>query len=142
MSRSPKTVIATVRGIGVAVITSTCGGVKPALLGERCPLLDAEPVLLVDHDETEIGELHDVLEQRVRADRRCPPAPRAASSRAPRVRAADSDPVIRVTRVAVSAPPEHAALGHRPEHRDDRAVMLGGQHLGGGEQGGLPALSR
>ena len=29
-SRSPKTVIATVRGIGVAVITSTCGGV-PAL---------------------------------------------------------------------------------------------------------------
>ncbi len=30
VSRSPKTVIATVRGIGVAVITSTCGGV-PAL---------------------------------------------------------------------------------------------------------------
>ena len=32
VSRSPKTVIATVRGIGVAVITSTCGGLPSGCL--------------------------------------------------------------------------------------------------------------
>ena len=34
MSRSPKTVIATVRGIGVAVMTSMCGRPSPAFTGE------------------------------------------------------------------------------------------------------------
>ncbi len=68
VSRSPKTVIATVRGIGVAVITSTCGGSDARLGGQRGALLDAEPVLLVDDDEAEVGELHAVLEQGVGAD--------------------------------------------------------------------------
>ena len=67
VSRSPKTVIATVRGIGVAVITRTCGR-RAGLVGERGPLLDAEAVLLVDDHEAEVGELHRVLEQGVGAD--------------------------------------------------------------------------
>ena len=67
VSRSPKTVIATVRGIGVAVITSTCGG-SAGLAAERGALLDAEAVLLVDDDQAEVGELHVLLEQGVGAD--------------------------------------------------------------------------
>ena len=66
-SRSPKTVIATVRGIGVAVSTSTCGG-SAALQPQRLALLDAEAVLLVDDDEPEVGERHRVADERVRAD--------------------------------------------------------------------------
>ena len=38
------------------------------LLAERVALLDAEPVLLVDDHQAEVGELHLLLEQRVRAD--------------------------------------------------------------------------
>ena len=46
--------MAAVRGIGVAVITSTSGAVDSiALVAERGPLLDAEAVLLVDHDDAE-----------------------------------------------------------------------------------------
>ena len=67
VSRSPNTVIATVRGIGVAVITSTCGG-RAGLVGQGGPLLDAEPVLLVDDDQAEVGEGDLLLEQGVGAD--------------------------------------------------------------------------
>ena len=67
VSRSPNTVIATVRGIGVAVITSTCGG-RAGLGAQRGALLDAEAVLLVDDHQPEVGELHVLLEQGVRAD--------------------------------------------------------------------------
>ena len=35
---------------------------------ERRPLLDPEPVLLVDDEQPEVGELHVLLDQRVRAD--------------------------------------------------------------------------
>ena len=67
VSRSPKTVMATVRGIGVAVITSTCG--RGWRLGaERGALLDPEPVLLVDHDQSEVGELRARTQQGVGAD--------------------------------------------------------------------------
>ena len=55
VSMSPNTVIATVRGIGVAVITSTCGGWL-ALAAQRISLLDAEPVLLVDDHQPEVEE--------------------------------------------------------------------------------------
>ena len=42
------------RGIGVAVITSTSGtSVAVALGAQRSALLDAEAVLLVDHDDAE-----------------------------------------------------------------------------------------
>ena len=55
------------RGIGVAVMTSTCGG-DCALAAQGVALLDAEAVLLVDDDEAEVGELDVLLEQRVGAD--------------------------------------------------------------------------
>ena len=38
------------------------------LLPERVALLDAEPVLLVDDHQPQVGELHVLLEQGVRAD--------------------------------------------------------------------------
>jgi len=38
------------------------------LLAEHVALLDAEPVLLVDDHQAEVGELHLVLQQRVGAD--------------------------------------------------------------------------
>jgi hypothetical protein len=43
--------------------------VRAATLGERRALLDAEAVLLVDHRDREIPELHLPLDQRVRPDR-------------------------------------------------------------------------
>ena len=70
-SRSPYTVSASVRGIGVAVMCSTCGA-RAAALGavhQRVALLDAEAVLLVDDQQREAGEAHVLLQQRVRADR-------------------------------------------------------------------------
>ena len=57
------------RGIGVAVITSTSGTTSAfGLRLEQRALLDAEAVLLVDHREAELGELGVAVEQRVRAD--------------------------------------------------------------------------
>src|ERR1039457_4957767 len=43
--------------------------VRRAVLGKRRPLLDAEPVLLVDDGHRKIGELDVALDQRVRPDR-------------------------------------------------------------------------
>ena len=54
-SRSAWTIWPSVRGIGVAVISSTCGA--RALAGQRLALGDAEAVLLVDDDQAQIGEL-------------------------------------------------------------------------------------
>ena len=45
--------IAAVRGIGVAVITSTSGDRVALAACEQRALLDAEAVLLVDHREAE-----------------------------------------------------------------------------------------
>ncbi len=59
--------MATVRGIGVAVMTRTCGGWS-ALARKRVALLDAEAVLLVDDDQTEVTELHCLVEQSVGTD--------------------------------------------------------------------------
>ena len=67
VSRSPNTVIATVRGIGVAVMTSRCGGVRPlARKASRC----STPNRCCSSTTTsaEVGELHVLLDQRVRAD--------------------------------------------------------------------------
>ena len=54
------------RGIGVAVITST--STASPLLRQREPLMHAEAVLLVDDREREIVERDVLLEQRVGAD--------------------------------------------------------------------------
>ena len=69
-SRSAYAVIASVRGIGVAVMMSWCGtraSCSPLCL-QLQPLLDAEAVLLVDDHERELLERDAFLEQRVRAD--------------------------------------------------------------------------
>ena len=139
VSMSPNTVIATVRGIGVAVMTSTCGGTV-ALAAQRIPLLDPEPVLLVDDHEArgrgtatcswisacvpidDAGVAGDDVEQRLR-----------------RRSAVDWLPVSSATRVPMLGAAEHAALGEVAEHRGDRAVVLRGEHLGRGEQRGLAA---
>ena len=53
----------------MAVITSTSGtAVTRPLLPQRGPLLDAEAVLLVDHDHAERTELDALLDERVGAD--------------------------------------------------------------------------
>ena len=67
-SRSPYTVIAAVRGIGVAVITSRSGHRRAGLLPQGGALLHAEAVLLVDHDDAEAVEGDALLDQRVGAD--------------------------------------------------------------------------
>ena len=65
-SRSPYAVSASVRGIGVAVMTSTSG--LHAFLPQRRALQHAETMLLVDDDEPELLERHGLFSQRVRAD--------------------------------------------------------------------------
>ena len=65
-SRSPYTVSASVRGMGVAVITST-SGIRP-FRSQRRALDDAETVLLVDDGEAQRSEVDGALHQRVRAD--------------------------------------------------------------------------
>ena len=56
---------ASVLGIGVAVMWRTCG----LLLRQSCALLDAEPVLLVNDRDGEVGELDLSLDQGMRPDR-------------------------------------------------------------------------
>ena len=55
-SRSAYSTWPSVRGIGVAVISRTCGRAAARLRLERAALLHAEPVLLVDDDEAQVGE--------------------------------------------------------------------------------------
>ena len=64
------------RGIGVAVMTSRCGG-WAALGPQRVALLDAEAVLLVDDDQAEVGEVDALVEQGVGADDDARPRPDA-----------------------------------------------------------------
>ena len=86
-SRSPKSTMAAVRGIGVAVMTRRSGSARrdrsrAALVAQHRALLDAEAVLFVDDDETERAKAH-VLAQAARAcPRRCRRAP-CAVRRAP-----------------------------------------------------------
>ena len=74
MSRSPYTVSASVRGIGVAGHHEYVR--RPALLPQLRPLLDAEAVLLVDHRQRQPVELDVTLDERVRADGDIDLAPR------------------------------------------------------------------
>ena len=85
-----------------------------ALARQRLALLDAEAVLLVDDDEPEVEELHLVLEQRVRADRRCPPRRRRCRA-SPRGGARSTrDPVSSATRVPRSVPPSRPRSASGP----------------------------
>ena len=57
---------------------------RPICLGAQgIALLDAEAVLLVDHDQPEVGELDVLLEQRVRADDDAGRAGRGVEQRRP-----------------------------------------------------------
>ena len=113
------------------------------LLAERVALLDAEPVLLVDDHQAEVGELHLVLEQRVRADedagvagehvaQRAAPGPHAG-------RAGEQRHPGRLLARAELRLGQLAGAGERPEQRGDRPVVLLREHLGRREQRGLAA---
>ena len=56
---------ASVRGIGVADMTSTCG--ELAFRGQRGTLRHTEPMLLIRDNGTQPVELHTLLNERVRA---------------------------------------------------------------------------
>ena len=104
------------------------------LVGERGALLDAEPVLLVDHDQAEVEELDLVLQQGVGADHDPGLADRETGQRLGALglghRAGEQLDV---------RPAHHPAGRQVAEHRGDRAVVLLGQHLGGRQQRGLAA---
>ena len=80
-------VSASVRGIGVAVITSTSGSLlRPRLLHQPKPLLHAKPMLLIHNHQPQILEVHLVFNQRMRPNRQIrlaakDPAPRLAFRR-------------------------------------------------------------
>ena len=96
-------------------MTSTCG--RRALGPQGVALLDAEPVLLVDDDQAEVGE-GDALRRAARAcRRRCRPRRLAASASAARRAAAPCEPVSSATRVATSGDAELAGRS-----RADRAA--------------------
>lgn len=67
-SKSPNTVIAIVRGIGVAVMTSSWTPRPSSRPPQGGALLNAEAMLFVDDNEREISETHGFLEQGVRAN--------------------------------------------------------------------------
>ena len=109
-----------------------------ALGAQGVALFDAEPVLLVDDDKAQVGEVDALLQQGVGADDDAGAAlgdvgaPLAAGSGL--LRAGEQDDP-RAGRVAV----ELAGTPQRAEQLADAAGVLGGQDLGGGEQGGLAA---
>jgi len=109
-------------------------GLRP----QRIALLDAEPVLFVHHHEPEFGELHLLPQERVRADhdpRR--PGGDVQEGRAPRRRRLRARQE-RHARAGLGAA-QHPGLRERPHERADRAQVLRREHLGGGQEGGLPA---
>ncbi len=138
VSRSPKTVIATVRGIGVAVMTSRCGASLPPR-PQGVPLLDAEPVLLVHHDEPEVRELDASRSSSAWVPTTIPAAPDAASASAWRrshraLRAGEQRDARRVRRRR-----QHAALREGAQEVPQRANVLGREHLRGREERRLPS---
>ena len=84
-------VSASVRGIGVAVITST-SGCSP-FRDQLQTLHDAEAVLLVDDRQAEILPFHVFLEQRVGADAGMRPVPRPSAFSVATFLAIVADPV-------------------------------------------------
>ena len=94
MSRSAYAVIASVRGIGVAVMISWCG-TRPCLLPlllQPQALLHAEAVLLVDDDEREVLRTRCPPGTARACRPRCAPRPRRSSASALRRVRAGCDP--------------------------------------------------
>ena len=104
-------------------------GRRARLVGERGPLLDAEPVLLVDDDQAEVGEGDLLLEQRVGADHDAGLAAGGPQHRLLALglahRAGEQRDGGALGRAA-----EHAAGREVAEQRGDRAVVLLREHLG------------
>nr|BFE68427.1 hypothetical protein GCM10020092_017280 [Actinoplanes digitatis] len=101
-------------------------------------LLDAEPVLLVDHHQGEVVEVDALVQQGVRADDDAGAAVRDLGQRGPPGRRAErtgDQGQLRAVGVAVqlAGPAQRAQLG------TDAAVVLGGEHLGRRQQRGLAA---
>ena len=108
------------------------------LLTERVTLLDAEPVLLVDDDQPEVGEPDVLLEQGMRADDDAGVAGEHVGERlAPRGDALGSGEQGHPGGVLGAAQP--ACLPEWPEHRADRPEVLLREDLGRGQQRGLSA---
>ena len=118
-----------VRGIGVAVISRTCGAPPAGLRLERAALFDAEPVLLVDDDERQVREATTCPGSARASRRRPPPGPSAIASCALGVR--DSAERARQQR---DADPEVL------EQRADGLDVLAGEQVGRGEE--RPLASR
>ena len=112
-SRSPNTVIATVRGIGVAVITSTCGR-EPAALSRsasRC----STPNLCCSSMTTSPRSANCTRSSsRACVPMRMPASPVNASDSAERRARTPVEPVSSATRVACSAPPSCPAEASGP----------------------------
>ena len=113
MSRSPNTVMATVRGIGVAVMTSRCGGPSPALSrsASRC----STPNLCCSSITTRPRSANCTFSSSsawvpITMPGRRPTRPPAAPGGGA---AAPSDPVSSATLVACSAPPSMPAWRQR-----------------------------
>ena len=116
------------RGIGVAVITSTSGTV--ALVAQRGSLLDPEAMLLVDHHRAEAGEAHPFLDEGVGADGDVDGAVGEPGEDLPPFRPGDA--VGEQRHPQGTAAEEVVGVGHLDtveQSADARGVLLG-QHLG------------
>ena len=91
-------------------------------------LLDAEALLLVDHDEAEVVEAHLGRQHGVRADHY--------------VRRAGDQPFAHAFLGGPADEPAHRLYAHRRavEAREERLVVLLGEDGGGGQHYGLPAV--
>ena len=140
VSRSPKTVIATVRGIGVAVMTSTCG--RLAALARAARPAARRRTGAARRRRRARGRRTDTCSWR----RAWVPTTMPGLAARPR-RAGPGDarrcagcPVSSTTRGADARRRRACRPAARsPSIARDRPVVLGGQHLGGGEQRGLAA---
>ncbi len=112
VSRSPKTVIATVRGIGVAVITSRCGGCSPlARRASRC----STPKRCCSSTTTRPRSWNWTLSSiRACVPIAMPASPQAMSSMVWRRAAVPIEPVSSATLVPMSAPPSMPPSARSP----------------------------
>ena len=112
VSRSPNTVIATVRGMGVAVITSTCGGTAPLpRRASRC----STPKRCCSSTTTRARSRKSTFSwSSACVPTTMPASPLTMSSRVRRRSAVDWLPVSSATRVPCSAPPSMPPSARSP----------------------------
>ena len=129
-SRSAYRTWPSVRGIGVAVISRTCGRAAGRLCLERAALVDAEAVLLVHDREREVRERDGLLDERVGADDDPRLAGRDRLQRLP-------------PRVALERPgQERHGTAEVLDEVGDRVPVLAGEEVGRREERALSAGER